>query len=116
MTTNVTHLCSRPEVDRPFDRWPSVRSIERRLALTPVAHGGRYRVDVASFLSFRFGLVCFPFACGYGLEEVKSPAVPPELAEEKDWKLKRGALRGAVSTTVDLAGSQALVVSLAAGS
>ena len=50
------------------------------------------------------------------LATMKSPAVPPELAEEKDWKLKRGALRGAVSTTVDLAGSQALVVSLAAGS
>ena len=48
---------------------------------------------------------------------VKSPAVPPELAEEKDWnELNRRALRGAVSTTVDLAGSQALVVSLAAGS
>ena len=52
-----------------------------------------------------------------GKPVVKSPAVPPELAEEKDWnELKRGALRGAVSTTIDLAGSQALVVSLAAGS
>ena len=31
VTTNVTHLCSRPEVDRPFDRWPS-RSIDRTTA------------------------------------------------------------------------------------
>ena len=67
MTTNVTHLCSRPEVDRPFRSMaiPFDRSTFDRstggFALTPVAHGGRYRVDVASFLSFSIGLACFSF-------------------------------------------------------
>ena len=45
---------------------------------------------------------------------LKSPWVPPELADEKEWKSR--ALRGAVSMTWDLAGSQVSVVSLAAGS
>ena len=51
------------------------------------------------------------------LATMKSPIVPPELAEENDWnELKLRALRGAVSMTVDSAGSQASVVSLTAGS